>query len=118
MAEGFTLLVDNHPIAIAYCAPEKLTVGIFNLYAIGVRKDRQGKGIGGQMIQYLENQLQQAGHRILIVETSGTVDFQLTRKFYEDLGYTKEAIIRDFWSEGDDKVIYWKKLGEPMQAAE
>ena len=22
----------------------------------------------------------------------------------------KEAMIRDFWKEGDDKVIFWKKL--------
>ena len=26
--------------------------------------------------------------------------------------YTQEAIIRDFWKEGDDKVIFWKKLTE------
>ena len=46
----------------------------------------------------------------MIVETSGADEFRLTRKFYENLNYHKEATIRDFWSEGDDKVIYWKKL--------
>ncbi|MBK6785246.1 MAG: hypothetical protein IPG79_16975 [Saprospiraceae bacterium] len=46
----------------------------------------------------------------MIVDTSGTDDFRLTRNFYEKLGYNKEAVIRDFWKEGDDKVIYWKKL--------
>lgn len=106
----FTATENNIPVSIGYCAPEKLTDGTFNLYAIGVRRDIQGKGIGNKMMKYLENQLRIQGHRILIVETSGTDDFELTRKFYENLNYNKEAVIRDFWREGDDKVIYWKKL--------
>lgn len=106
----FTATDDDKPISIAYCAPEKFTEGTFNLYAIGVRSDVNGKGIGQQMMHYLEAQLQEAGHRILIVETSGTAAFQSTRTFYEKLNYTKEAVLRDFWSEGDDKVIYWKKF--------
>jgi len=106
----FTTIQDEKPVAIGYCAPEKLTEGTYNLYAIGIRSDLQGKGIGGAMMNYIENELKNQGQRILIVETSGTEDFRLTRKFYENLNYTKEAVIRDFWSEGDDKVIFWKKL--------
>lgn len=106
----FTATENDIPISIGYCAPEKLAEGAFNLYAIGVRGDIQGKGIGKKMMKYLEEQLKKKGHRILIVETSGTDDFELTRKFYENLEYSKEAVIRDFWKEGDDKVIYWKKL--------
>ena len=41
---------------------------------------------------------------------SGAPEFELTRKFYEQLGYTKEAVIREFWQKGEDKVIFWKKL--------
>jgi ribosomal protein S18 acetylase RimI-like enzyme len=106
----FTATEGDQPIAIGYCAPEMLTVGTFNLYAIGVRADIQGKGIGRQMMAFIENKLKGLGHRLLIVDTSGTDDFRKTRKFYEDLQYTKEAVIRDFWDEGDDKVTYWKKL--------
>lgn len=106
----FTATENDIPISIGYCAPEKLTEGTFNLYAIGVKSDIQGSGIGKKMMKHLEEQLKKEGHRILIVETSGTDDFELTRKFYENLEYSKEAVIRDFWKEGDDKVIYWKKL--------
>ena len=106
----FTALENDKPISIGFCAPEKLTEGTYNLYAIGVRRDIQAKGIGSKMMTFIEDYLRNKGHRILIVETSGTDDFKLTRKFYEKLNYNKEAIIREFWKEGDDKVIFWKKL--------
>lgn len=106
----FTATENEIPLAIGYCAPEKLTEGTFNLYAIGVKSDIQGKGIGSAMMKYLEEALKKAGGRILIVETSGTDAFELTRRFYENLAYRKEAVISDFWKEGDDKVVYWKKI--------
>lgn len=28
---------------------------------------------------------------------------------YETLGYSKEAVIRDFWNDGEDKIVYLKK---------
>jgi ribosomal protein S18 acetylase RimI-like enzyme len=40
----------------------------------------------------------------------GLDDFKDTRNFYETRGYVREAIIRDYWADGDDKVIYWKSL--------
>ena len=106
----FTELEGGKPISIGYCAPEQLTDGTYNLYAIGVRNDIQSKGTGSRMMAFIENHLKVLGQRILIVETSGSDDFKPTRKFYEKLGYNKEAVIRDFWQEGEDKVIYWKKL--------
>jgi len=106
----FTATQDEKPIAIGFCAPEKMTEGTYNLYAIGIKKDLQGQGIGGAMMTYIEDDLKSKGHRILLVETSGSADFELTRAFYLKKGYTKEATIRDFWQAGEDKVIFWKKL--------
>lgn len=106
----FTEVQNDKAIAIGYCAPEKLTEGTYNLYALGVRNDIQSKGTGSRMMSFIENHLKQIGKRILIVDTSSTEDFKLTREFYEKLGYNKEAVIRGFWSEGDDKVIYRKRL--------
>ena len=106
----FTALEEDVVVGLGYCVPEQLTDGTFNLLAIGVRSDIQGKGIGRKMMDFIEGELKERGHRLLIVDTSGTDAFKQTRSFYEKLGYTKEAVIRDFWEEGDDKVVYWKKL--------
>ncbi len=105
----FTKVESGRNVALGYCAPEKLTDGTYNLYAIAVRKELQGKGIGGEMMNYIE-QLLKAKKSVLIVETSSDPQFELTRKFYTKLNYRFEATITDFWKEGEDKVIYWKKL--------
>ncbi len=105
-----TRLDNGIPVAVAYCAPERMTEGTFNLYLIAVHKDFQGKGIGSEMMSYVERLLEKKKQRVLIVETSALPEFELTRKFYDDLGYHREATIRDFYQDGEDKVIFWKKL--------
>jgi ribosomal protein S18 acetylase RimI-like enzyme len=104
--------VDEHhkPIAVAYCAPEKLTVGTFNLYLIAVRVDYQNKGVGKEIMIYLENFLKQQNERVLIVETSSLEEFDKTRRFYDKCNYIRQAVIKDFYQDGEDKIIFWKKL--------
>ena len=106
----FTSLINEKIIGFGYCKPEELADGTYNLLAIAVKKEFQGMGEGKKMIKYIENLLVKREKRILIVETSSNSEYILTRRLYDQLGYTKEAIIRDFWGEGEDKVIYWKKL--------
>lgn len=108
----FTTVQNNTPISIAYCAPEQMTEGTFNLYAIAVDKKHQGKGIGSEMMRFIEDRLQKNNERILLVETSGTADFELTRNFYQKIGYKQQAVIPEFYAKGDDKVVFWKKLNE------
>jgi len=112
-AEGqiwFTYLIEDVPVAIAYCAPMELTNGTYNLYAIGIHNHYQHQGLGTQMMEYVENRLRTEGHRILIVETSSSVEQLPARNFYLKCGYTHEATLRDFWDEGDDKIVFWKNL--------
>ena len=98
------------PISIAYCAPERMTEGTFNLYLIAVHKNYQSRGLGAELIKYLEERLAAEGVRVLIVETSGLDDFERTRNFYDQQGYHREAVIRDFYQEGENKVVFWKRL--------
>lgn len=106
----FTHIDDNTPTAIGYCVPEKMTNGTYNLLAIGVSQNSQRNGVATDMMNYIEQQLKQKDGRILIVETSSD-DAQIgARKFYENIGYTQIAVIKDFWNDGEDKIVYWKKL--------
>ncbi len=75
------------PMAIAYCAPERMTDGTWNLYLIAVHPDRQSAGVGTALLRHLEWTLQQQGVRILLVETSGLSAFKRARGFYAARGY-------------------------------
>lgn len=106
----FTYVENNSPISIGYCIPEKLTSGTYNLLAIGVSENHQRKGVAVEMMNFIEQKLKTIGARVLIVETSSD-DGQIgARNLYQKLGYNQEAVIRDFWNEGEDKIVYWKKL--------
>lgn len=106
----FAYIDNDKPAAIGYCVPEKLTDGTYNLLAIGVSQDSQRIGIASQMMNYIEQLLKQKHGRILIVETSSD-DAQIgARNFYKKIGYTQAAVIKDFWKDGEDKIVFWKKL--------
>jgi ribosomal protein S18 acetylase RimI-like enzyme len=101
---------DNKPVGIAYAAPERMTHGTWNLYLIAIHPDYQKQGRGAALLRYIEQMLTERGERVLLVETSGTDDFEYVRKFYRDSGYEEEARIRDFYIDGVDKVVFRKLL--------
>lgn len=59
-------------------------------------------------MEYIEDLLHQQGQRLLLVETSGLPEFDLARQFYHKCQYTQEAVIRDFYTEGEDKRVLEK----------
>jgi N-acetylglutamate synthase-like GNAT family acetyltransferase len=105
-----TCHLDGEAVGLCYTVPEELADGTWNMLALAIRPDLQGKRLGTELVFAAEQHLRTKGQRILIVDTSGTDDFALTRKFYAQNGYDEEARIRDFWAEGDDKVIFRKAL--------
>lgn len=106
----FTYIDDSIQTAIGYCVPEKLTDGTYNLLAFGVSKDAQRNEVGTEMMNYIEQQLKHKDGRILIVETSSDDAQMGARKFYKKIGYVQMAVIKDFWNDGEDKIVFWKRL--------
>ncbi len=101
---------DGGPVGVAYYAPERMTEGTWNLYMIAVRPDRQRQGRGAALLHHVEQALASRGARLLLVETSGLASFERTRAFYRKCDYSEEARIRDFYRQGDDKVVFRKAL--------
>jgi hypothetical protein len=44
------------------------------------------------------------------IETSNRPQYVPTRAFYERCGYECEAVLKEFYGPGDDKVIFAKAL--------
>jgi ribosomal protein S18 acetylase RimI-like enzyme len=106
----FTYIDKDKPVAIGYCVPEKLTDGTYNMLAIGVAKEFQRQGIASDMMNYIENILKKADGRILIVETSSDDAQEGARNLYKKIGYTQVATIKDFWKDGENKIVFWKRI--------
>lgn len=107
---AITFEQDGQPIGFAYFAPTPMTDRTWHLYWIFVEAGVQAKGIGTQMLVHVENDIKQAGGRLLLIETSSLPSYDLTRQFYLKYGYEQAAVIRDFYMEGDDQVIFRKRL--------
>lgn len=97
-------------IAVAFCSPERMTEGTWNLLLIAVLKKFQGEGVGSRLITFVEEQLKTLSVRVLLVETSSLPEYKRTREFYPKCGYKQVAIIPEYYDEGDDKVVFLKPL--------
>ena len=94
------------------------TEGTSDLYWIVVDRERQGGGIGSQLLGEVERRLAADGRRLVVVETSSRPDYSPTRGFYEARGYTRAATIAAYYAPGDDLVIYTKDVhGDLARAA-
>ena len=101
---------DDGVKGVTYYAPELYTDGVWNLYFLAVDPQFQSRGIGTQLVQYVEQSLADKGERLLLIDTSSLPSYEGTRAFYRKLEYEQVASIRDFYRAGEDKIIFLKAL--------
>lgn len=106
---------NNQTLGFACYGPRPLTEGVFDVYWICVERHRQGQGIGTALLHRVEQELAAQGGRLVLIETSSTEPYRLTRSFYEKQGYRPAAIIDDFYRPGDALVLYRKDLLPPTK---
>lgn len=97
-------------VGVAYCAPEPVTSGTWNLLMLWTASGYEGRGHGRALVAAVEAELRAIDARLLIVETSQTEEFSQARAFYVKQGFDLEAEIRDYYEEGDNKLVYTKRL--------
>jgi GNAT superfamily N-acetyltransferase len=106
-----TCEMDGKPVGFCYAGLEPLTDGAWNMRAIAVHPSWQGRGVGAALVKEIEGFVRKRDGRVLIADTSSASGFERTRAFYKRIGYAEEARIREFWSVGQDKIVFWKGLG-------
>jgi ribosomal protein S18 acetylase RimI-like enzyme len=81
-----------------------------DLYWIVAHNDFRGKGIGKKLMDETYREIKAMGGTAVYAETSGREHYAPTRHFYDSLHFTLEATLKDFYDEGDDKLVYVKRL--------
>jgi ribosomal protein S18 acetylase RimI-like enzyme len=61
-------------------------------------------------MRHAEQDLRERGQRLLVVRTSGTDDYAGTRDFYRHLGYSEHTRVPDYWTDGDDLILFTLRL--------
>ena len=108
-SSGYEFLVAEHGGEILgyTCFGEiPCTVGSYDLYWIVVHPHAQGQGLGADLFRRTSAAIKLRGGRRVYAETSGRGQYQSTRDFYDRLGFSPEARLKDFYAPGDDKVVY------------
>ncbi|QEL18164.1 GNAT family N-acetyltransferase [Limnoglobus roseus] len=105
-----TYVVADRVEGFVYFAPVAMTDNTWEVWWIAVEKGQQGRGFGKQMLEATEEDIRARRGRLLLIETSSLPHYQPTRQFYLKNGYRLAAQVADFYHDGDDKVIFSKKL--------
>jgi ribosomal protein S18 acetylase RimI-like enzyme len=110
---GFDEAPDGTPGAlIGYVCFGKtpMTRRTFDLYWIVVDKALQGRGIGRSLLGACEAAVRDEGGLTVRVETASKESYGSTIAFYERTKFALSGRIADFYDDGDDLLIFTKRV--------
>jgi GNAT superfamily N-acetyltransferase len=102
--------LDGITVSYSCFGPISMSKTSFDLYWIATHNDYRGMGIGKRVLEETCIQAKEMGCSILIAETSGLPHYEPTRAFYTANKFVLEARLKDFYTMGDDKIFYTKRL--------
>ncbi len=103
---------DDVVLGYVCFGPHSLTEGTFDIYWIAVSPRAHHRGIGRELLHQAEEEIAFKGGRKVLIETSSSPLFSPARTLYEHCGYQVEAVVHDFYQDGDDLLIFSKRLRE------
>ncbi|MFA6129158.1 MAG: GNAT family N-acetyltransferase [Bacteroidales bacterium] len=86
------------------------TLYSYDLYWIATHEDFRGQGLGKILLNEVEKAVQSLGGKSIYIETSCLPKYEPTRLFYLKNNYIEKVRFEDFYTDGDDKVVYYKRL--------
>lgn len=110
---GYHTLVaelDGQVAGYVCFGPTPMTEGTWDLYWIATSPSFQQRGVARALGRALEDHLRAIGGRLVRVETSSRGEYGAAQRLYPALGYVEAARLRDFYSPGDDLVIFCRWL--------
>ena len=87
-----------------------MTEGTFDLYWIAADPEFQNQGVGSALMDYLEGEVRRLKGRIILVDTSSISQYEEARRFYLRKGFQEVARVPDYYSPGNDRITFCKRL--------
>ncbi len=107
----FVFAEDRDEVAGYACfGPIPGTLASFDLYWIAVRALMRGEGLGKEIFREVEKGIRNMGGARVYADTSSKDLYRPTHAFYRSCGFSEEAVLKDFYAPGDDKIIFVKPL--------
>ncbi|OGU27634.1 MAG: GNAT family N-acetyltransferase [Ignavibacteria bacterium GWA2_35_9] len=85
-----------------------LTDAVYDMYWIVADPESQIKGVGTKLVEHAELFVTEKGARWLLAETSSRESYTRTRNFYLRNNFSIVAEINDFYSAGDNLIVFGK----------
>jgi ribosomal protein S18 acetylase RimI-like enzyme len=102
--------INGKAAAYSCYGPIHGTQSSYDLYWIVTHTDFRGQGIGKLLLAETERRIAQAGGKGIYAETASKPQYEPTRIFYDNCGYTLEARLKQFYADDDDKLFYVKRV--------
>lgn len=97
-------------VGVAFYEPREATDRVWYLTMLAVSPATQGTGRGTAILRSVEEHLIEQEQRLLMIESSGTPQYEKTLKFYVGNGYDEVARVPDYFEDGDAMVLFKKDL--------
>jgi len=112
--EHTTIVILNKGEVLGFLTYTKPYCGKIVLIWMGIKKNRQRRGLGKKLLDYVEKEAREKGVRILEIETLPDEDdyepYKKTRAFWYKNGFVRTAYKKAIIKGWDDQIIMEKLL--------
>jgi ribosomal protein S18 acetylase RimI-like enzyme len=110
---GYHFIFAEHSrkvIGFTCYGPIPGTEGSFDLYWISIMDGFRDMGLGKKLMDLTEAAVRDMGGSRIFIETSSRESYEPTRQFYANHGYQMEALLKDYYAQGDGTALFTKKF--------
>jgi ribosomal protein S18 acetylase RimI-like enzyme len=108
--QAVTCDVNGGPAGVAYYAPVAMTHRTWSLYWL-VAPTGPGPDVADRLLRHAEDDVRGRGGRLLVFEASSRSGQEPVRQVLAGHGYRPGAVLPDFYADGEDQIIFRKRVG-------
>ena len=108
-----TFVVEGNEV-LGFVTVKSLNRKALEILWMAVKRELRGKGVGTELLHFVEEWARKRDFELLVVKTSGDLSYKPydeTRRFYERRGFVRIVLVDPYPEWGEPALIYSKCLG-------